>query len=269
MNDCTQAIENLSNSQHCVQIFENAELGSVRTLCIDGEPWFVGKDVAEALGDSNPRKALADHVDSEDKTDGVTIRDSIGRDQNPTIINESGLYSLIFSSKLESARRFKRWVTSEVLPAIRKTGNYSVPNETKLLKALTGNVLALNKIQRSNKCSAESIAEATSRLYSRFGISIPAELLEPEKVTKRADFKAIKAGIDELAENEPVWKSKDGLQIGLDPQAVNKLFEELGVLREKAMQMLCDAGVIAADGGRRTKSVRVGGNVKRLIVIME
>ena len=267
MNDYTQAIENLSNSQNCVQIFENAELGSVRTLCIDGEPWFVGKDVAEALGYSNPRDALAKHVDDEDK--GVAKRDTLGGEQVTTIINESGLYSLIFSSKLESARRFKRWVTSEVLPAIRKTGNYSVPNETKLLKALTGNVLALNKIQRSNKCSAESIAEATSRLYGRFGISIPAELLEPEKVTSRDDFKAIKAGIDELAENEPVWKSKDGLQIGLDPQAVYKLFEELGVLREKAMQMLSDAGVIATSSGRRTKTVRVGSSVKRLIIIME
>lgn len=268
MNDYTQAIENLSNSQNCVQIFENAELGSVRTLCIDGEPWFVGKDVADVLGYTNSRKALADHVDDEDKNT-VTFRDGTPGNPNQVIINESGLYSLIFSSKLESARRFKRWVTSEVLPAIRKTGNYSVPNETKLLKALTGNVLALNKIQRGNKCSAESIAEATSRLYSRFGISIPAELLEPEKVTKRADFKAIKAGIDELAENEPVWKSKDGLQIGLDPQAVYKLFEELGVLRERAMQMLSDAGVIATSSGRRTKSVRVGNNVKRLIVIME
>ena len=267
MNDYTQAIENPSNSQNCVQIFENAELGSVRTLCIDGEPWFVGKDVAEALGYSNPRDALAKHVDDEDK--GVAKRDTLGGEQVTTIINESGLYSLIFSSKLESARRFKRWVTSEVLPAIRKTGNYSVPNETKLLKALTGNVLALNKIQRGNKCSAESIAEATSRLYDRFGISIPAELLEPEKVTSRDDFKAIKAGIDKLAENEPVWKSKDGLQIGLDPQAVYKLFEELGVLRERAMQMLADSGVIATSSGRRTKTVRVGSSVKRLIIIME
>ena len=268
MNDYTQAIENLSNSQNCVQIFENAELGSVRTLCIDGEPWFVGKDVADVLGYTNSRKALADHVDDEDKNT-VTFRDGTPGNPNQVIINESGLYSLIFSSKLESARRFKRWVTSEVLPAIRKTGNYSVPNETKLLKALTGNVLALNKIQRGNKCSAESIAEATSRLYNRFGISIPAELLEPEKVTKRADLKAIKAGIDELAENEPVWKSKDGLQIGLDPQAVYKLFEELGVLRERAMQMLADSGVIATSSGRRTKTVRVGSSVKRLIIIME
>ena len=267
MNDYTQTIENLSNSQNCVQIFENAELGSVRTLCIDGEPWFVGKDVAEALGYSNPSKALVDHVDGEDKLNNESLS-SLGQ-RGGWLINESGLYSLIFSSKLESARRFKRWVTSEVLPAIRKTGNYSVPNETKLLKALTGNVLALNKIQRGNKCSAESIAEATSRLYGRFGISIPAELLEPEKVTSRDDFKAIKAGIDELAENEPVWKSKDGLQIGLDPQAVYKLFEELGVLRERAMQMLADSGVIATSSGRRTKTVRVGSSVKRLIIILE
>lgn len=86
----------------------------------DREPWFVGKDVAEALGYSNTRKALIDHVDEGDKMDGVTIRDSIGREQNPVCINESGLYALIFGSKLESAKRFKHWVTSEVLPAICK-----------------------------------------------------------------------------------------------------------------------------------------------------
>ena len=105
MNDCTQAIENLSNSQNGVQILENAELGSVRTLCIDGEPWFVGKDVADVLGYTNSRKPLADHVGDEDK--GVTKCDTLGGEQVTTIINESGLYSLIFSSKLESARRFK------------------------------------------------------------------------------------------------------------------------------------------------------------------
>lgn len=111
-------------------VFENAEFGKVRTIMIDGEPWFVGKDVAESLGYSNTRKALADHVDEDDKTDGVTIRDSIGRDQTPVVINESGVYSLVFSSKLESAKRFKRWVTSEVLPAIRKTGGYIAGEET-------------------------------------------------------------------------------------------------------------------------------------------
>jgi prophage antirepressor-like protein len=105
-----------------LQIFKNAEFGSVRTIAINGEPYFVGKDVAEILGYANPRKAIIDHVDEEDKTDGVTIRDSIGREQNPVCINESGLYSLIISSKLPTAKKFKRWVTSEVLPAIRRHG---------------------------------------------------------------------------------------------------------------------------------------------------
>lgn len=100
------------------------EGNEVRTLKINDEPYFVGKDVAEILGYSNTRKALQDHVDLEDKKDGVTIRDSIGRSQRPTIITESGLYSLILSSKMPNAKRFKRWVTSEVLPAIRKHGAY-------------------------------------------------------------------------------------------------------------------------------------------------
>lgn len=108
-----------------LQIFESPEFGQVRTVVIENEPWFVGKDVAEVLGYSNPRKAIIDHVDREDKTDGVTIRDSIGREQNPVCINESGLYSLILSSKLPNAKKFKRWVTSEVLPTIRKHGMYA------------------------------------------------------------------------------------------------------------------------------------------------
>lgn len=112
-----------------IQIFNSnlhPEFGNLRTLTIDGEPWFVGKDVAEALGYSNTKKAILDHVDADDKT-------LIQRSQNVTfevpnrgmiIINESGLYSLILSSKLESAKTFKHWVTAEVLPTIRKTGGY-------------------------------------------------------------------------------------------------------------------------------------------------
>lgn len=105
-----------------LQVFNNAEFGSVRSLMVNGEQYFVGKDIAEILGYSNSRKGLLDHVDEDDKTDGVTIRDSIGREQTPVLINESGLYSLILRSQLPSAKRFKRWVTSEVLPAIRKHG---------------------------------------------------------------------------------------------------------------------------------------------------
>ena len=108
-----------------IKVFNNTEFGEIRSMTINGEPYFVGKDVAAALGYTNTRKALADHVDNEDKKDGVTIRDSIGREQNPVIINESGMYSLVLSSKLEGAKRFKRWVTSEILPSIRKTGAYA------------------------------------------------------------------------------------------------------------------------------------------------
>lgn len=109
-----------------VQVFKNQEFGSVRTLVINSEPWFIGKDVADVLGYKNQRDAISKHVDSEDKNT-VAIHDGITRgNPNQTIINESGLYSLIFGSKLESAQKFKRWVTSEVLPTLRKTGQYQV-----------------------------------------------------------------------------------------------------------------------------------------------
>ena len=106
-----------------IQIF-NFEINQVRTLNIDGQPYFVGKDVADVLGYSNTRDALNRHVEFEDKKDGVVIHDSIGRQQTPTFINESGLYSLILSSKMPNAKKFKRWVTSEVLPAIVHKGVY-------------------------------------------------------------------------------------------------------------------------------------------------
>lgn len=108
-----------------LQIFKNEEFGEVRTVTIDNEPWFVGKDVATALGYERATKAIQDHVNEEDK-DEIPIQDSIGRMQKTPIINESGLYALIFGSKLESAKRFKHWVTSEVLPTIRKTGGYQM-----------------------------------------------------------------------------------------------------------------------------------------------
>lgn len=112
-----------------LQIFNSEEFGEIRTVTIDNEPWFVGKDVAEALGYSNTRDALSTHVADEDKNT-VVISDGKRGNPNQTVINESGLYALIFGSKLESAKRFKHWVTSEVLPSIRKTGAYGVPKST-------------------------------------------------------------------------------------------------------------------------------------------
>lgn len=107
-----------------LQIFNSEEFGDIRTVTIDNEPWFVGKDVADALGYAEPRSAVSKKVDDADR--GVAEMETPSGKQNMTIINESGLYALIFGSKLESAKRFKRWVTSEVLPAIRKTGSYQM-----------------------------------------------------------------------------------------------------------------------------------------------
>ena len=107
-----------------LQVFKNQEFGSVRTLVVNNEPWFVGKDIAESLGYTATEKAIRTHIDGDDK--GVTEMDTPGGKQKVVIINESGLYSLVLSSKLPSAKKFKRWVTSEVLPALRKTGQYQV-----------------------------------------------------------------------------------------------------------------------------------------------
>ena len=106
-----------------IEIFKNDEFGEIRTTTVDGEPWFIGKDAALALGYSNTRDAIYKHVDDEDK--GVANCDTPSGIQSMIIINESGLYSLVMSSKLPTAKKFKRWVTSEVLPAIRKHGMYA------------------------------------------------------------------------------------------------------------------------------------------------
>lgn len=117
-----------------LKIFENEEFGHVRTVMRDGEVWFIARDVAEALGYANASDAISKHVDREDK--GIAKCDTLGGTQELTVLNESGLYSLILSSKLGSAKRFKRWVTSEVLPAIRKTGSYEMSRLSKEMRAI-------------------------------------------------------------------------------------------------------------------------------------
>ena len=107
-----------------IQIFKDERFGEVRTMVINGEPWFVGKDVAEVLGYKSPSVAICENVDSEDKTTFVISESGSKYKSKTTFINESGLYALILSSKLPQAKEFKRWVTSEVLPQIRKTGAY-------------------------------------------------------------------------------------------------------------------------------------------------
>ena len=129
-----------------ITTFKNEEFGNVRTMMIDGDPWFAGKDVALALRYTNPQKAIRDHVDEEDRT----VNDSFTVHGTPiTLINESGLYALIMSSKLPSAKIFKRWVTSEVLPTIRKHGMYitnpllgEIVKDPSILRNMVQNYLA-------------------------------------------------------------------------------------------------------------------------------
>ena len=141
-----------------LKIFKNEEFGQVRTVMIDGEPYFVGKDVAEILGYAEPRSAISKKVDDEDR--GVAKMETPSGMQEMTIINESGLYSLILSSKLESAKKFKRWVTSEVLPTIRKQGYYTADNnkndETKV-KLLRAEAMVINAKNRAFNTIMKSI----------------------------------------------------------------------------------------------------------------
>ncbi|MDY4835457.1 MAG: phage antirepressor [Frisingicoccus sp.] len=132
-----------------LQIFKNEEFGEIRTATIDGEPWFVGKDVADIIGYTNTPKAIRDHVDDEDKLNERIVLS--GQNREVILINESGLYSLILSSKMSNAKKFKHWVTSEVLPSIRKHGVYAVDellsNPDMAIKAFT----ALKEEREKNK----------------------------------------------------------------------------------------------------------------------
>lgn len=137
-----------------LQIFSSPEFGQVRTVEIDGTPWLVGADVATALGYKNPRKALSDHIGPEDK--GVTKRDTPGGEQEMLIINESGLYSLILSSKMPKAKAFKHWVTGEVLPALRKNGVYETVKAQQHIEQLEATNAQLNMaIQNVSSAKAE------------------------------------------------------------------------------------------------------------------
>lgn len=155
-----------------LQIFNSAEFGEIRTVEIDGEPWFVGKDIAQALGYSNTSDAILKHVDEEDK--GVAKCDTLGGTQNLTVINESGVYALVFGSKLESAKKFKHWITSEVLPQIRKTGSYAMaksPTELMVLMAqeLDKQAKAVEEVKADMKRLEAKITTIPSEYYTIAG----------------------------------------------------------------------------------------------------
>lgn len=149
-----------------LQTYTNPEFGPVRAVERDGEPWFVGKDVAEALGYSDQAKAIRIHVDEEDK--GVDEMATPGGTQNMTIINESGLYSLILSSKLPSAKKFKRWVTAEVLPALRKNGGYINGQE---------NMTDAEIMAKALVAAQNTIAQRDKRISE---LTVTAQIMQPK-----------------------------------------------------------------------------------------
>lgn len=165
-----------------IQIFENAEFGKVRTVDVDGVIHFVGKDVADILGYQNGSRDINRHVDEEDRQKTMIFDGN--QDKETIIITESGLYSLVLSSKLPTAKKFKHWVTSEILPSIRKTGNYSVavPKTYGKKSTSVGEVASLIKTLRSimkdQKSDPAKIAEMAERICQQFGIDIPEDLVE-------------------------------------------------------------------------------------------
>ncbi len=205
-----------------LQIFEFQD-NVVRTVSIEGEPWFVGKDVAVVLGYSNTRKAVQDHVDSEDKMDGVTIRDSLGRDQNVVAINESGLYSLIMSSKLPTAKEFKRWVTSEVLPSIRKHGAYMTP-ETLQAAILNPDTM----IQLCQQLKSEHEQNKALRAENSL-LTVEKQIMQP-----KADY------FDELVDRNLLTNFREtAKQLGIKPKAfVDFLLNKKYIYRDKRGKLL-------------------------------
>lgn len=158
-----------------IKIFNNAEFGEIRVMLIDDDPWFVGKDIAVALGYNNPQKAIRDHVDEQDR--GVNEMDTPGGKQPIIIINESGLYSLIFSSKLESAQRFKHWVTHEVLPSIRKHGMYMTDNLLETAIANPDFVIGLIQNMKAEKEKSAALQMQNKQLCEK-----------NEKMQPKADY---------------------------------------------------------------------------------
>lgn len=162
-----------------IQIFDNPEFGEVRTVLIDDEPWFVGRDIALSLGYSKPQNAIRSNVDKEDaRVEGIP---SSSGEQQTLIINESGMYSLIFGSKLPNAKKFKKWVTSEVLPSIRKTGTYQAPQTTNEKIAL------LAQGHTELKAEVDEIKEDLHNLK----MDLPILPIEADKITVAVNKKGV------------------------------------------------------------------------------
>lgn len=193
-----------------LQVF-NFEENAVRTLSIEDEPYFVGKEVAELLGYKDPSSAVSKNIDKEDKTTLLVEQPGSNYKSRTTFINESGLYALIFGSQLESAKRFKRWVTSEVLPQIRKTGKYEEPKspmemlelQFKALKETSERVETVEKdvtyLKEEVKLEAGEYSYISRQVNRTVADIIKAFALANTKEVRSALFKDINSGINDIA----------------------------------------------------------------------
>lgn len=198
----------------------------VRTIEKNGEPWFVGKDVAAILGYTNPNEAIADHVDDEDKLNSKTLSScdlSLGQ-RGGWLINESGLYSLILSSKLPTAKEFKHWVTSEVLPSIRKTGGYIAGQETLSPEELMAKALLV----------AQKTIEEKNALLSRTSVELSAAKVENEIMRPKAGY------FDEVVDRNLLTNFREtAKELGIKPKSfVNFLIEKKYIYRDKRGKLL-------------------------------
>lgn len=211
-----------------LQIFNSEEFGNIRTVTIDNEPWFVGKDVADVLGYQNGSRDINRHVSEEDRQNYQN--GTFDSPRGMTIINESGLYALIFGSKLESAKRFKRWVTSEVLPAIRKTGSYQKPMtvEEQLQIVAKGTLEVKEEIKRVDND------------LQNFKADMPLLALECQRITRAKNQKVVPLMGDK---NAPAYKNKSLMhKVYSDVDA--QLRREFGVNTYKAIKRSqCDLAV--------------------------
>ena len=233
-----------------IQIFESTDFGTVRTVLIDKEPYFVGKDVAEILGYRNPNEAIQDHVDAEDKflrsergsemlklfSSLKEIQERLGRQDN-WFINESGVYALIFGSKLPKAKQFKRWVTHEVLPSIRKTGSYTVPKLEKNPKYRTRMIGTAVRDVRSTAAELQklfgvksgiALAKATSMIERAYGVEMP----EVKELIPPAEHDTGFLNATEL-----------GMRLGVNARKANALLQNAGLqVRFNGMWRLTNKG---------------------------
>ena len=211
-----------------IKIFDNPEFGKVRTMEINGEPYFVGKDVAIILGYAKPENALTTHVDGDDTLkQGVT--DNLGRAQNTTLINESGLYSLILSSKLPKAKEFKRWVTSEVLPSIRKHGAYAVDELLNDPEFAIKTFTALKEEREKSKRLSEQIEADKPKVIFADSVSAAKSSILVGDLAKLLKQNGVNIGQNRLFEwlRQNGYLIKDGTSKNMPTQraADMKLFE--------------------------------------------